>query len=257
MAGRDGIDPNGLPMAVHDPGRVTWRGRRVVLLSDPVIARASRASAGHVAAVERAGEVLAASGAEVEHAPRRLLEQAGDAWFAALQSVGGPAFSELLADGGPFRLEVEVLRTLVGAGRYSWPALFFSIGERFGRRSEARLRQALKETRRFVRSFEDLVGVEGVLVTPTHPRIAPRHRGAVLRPLDFLYTAAFNVLRVPVTSAPAGLESGMPVGVQLAAARGCDHLTIAAASALESALGAWCPAPAASPAAVVGGSLDT
>ncbi|MGH7465029.1 MAG: amidase, partial [Longimicrobiales bacterium] len=244
MAGRDGIDPNAEPLAFLDPDRVEWRGRRVLLLSCPDIARAASATVDVTAVVERAGRALEARGAQVSAAPERLLRHAGDIWFGALQAIGGPPFSEILAGGRPLHLQVEVLRALVGLGRYSWPALFFCIGERIGRKKEQELRASLREGRRLARRYRALLGEGGVLVSPVHPRTAPRHNAAVLRPFDFLYTAAFNFLRVPATTAPCGLDArGLPLAVQFESARGNDHLTIAAAAVMEASEAPWRPAP--------------
>jgi fatty acid amide hydrolase 2 len=53
--------------------------------------------------------------------------------------------------------------------------------------------------------------------------------------------ASFNLLGLPVTQVPLGLSerSGLPLGVQVAAAPRGDHLTIAAALELERAAGGW------------------
>jgi Asp-tRNA(Asn)/Glu-tRNA(Gln) amidotransferase A subunit family amidase len=57
-----------------------------------------------------------------------------------------------------------------------------------------------------------------------------------------VYTAIMNVLELPATSVPLGLGArGLPLGVQVVAAHGQDHLTIAVALALEEALGGWVP----------------
>jgi fatty acid amide hydrolase 2 len=54
--------------------------------------------------------------------------------------------------------------------------------------------------------------------------------------------AVFNLLGLPVTEVPLGLNlKGLPLGVQVAAADGNDHLTIAAALALERRFGGWVP----------------
>jgi fatty acid amide hydrolase 2 len=52
--------------------------------------------------------------------------------------------------------------------------------------------------------------------------------------------ASFNLLGMPVTQVPLGLNKrGLPLGVQVAATHANDHLTIAAALELERALGGW------------------
>jgi fatty acid amide hydrolase 2 len=53
-------------------------------------------------------------------------------------------------------------------------------------------------------------------------------------------TAVFNLLGLPVTEVPLGLnDAGIPLGVQVAAGRDRDHVAIAAALELERAFGGW------------------
>jgi fatty acid amide hydrolase 2 len=55
----------------------------------------------------------------------------------------------------------------------------------------------------------------------------------------------FNLTGLPVTQVPLGLnDDGLPLGVQVAAARGGDHRTIAVARELERVFGGWTPPPA-------------
>jgi fatty acid amide hydrolase 2 len=64
----------------------------------------------------------------------------------------------------------------------------------------------------------------------------------VLAPLQFAYTAIFNVMEMPSTQVPLGLGArGLPLGVQVIAPRRSDHLSIAVAMALETMLGGWQP----------------
>lgn len=246
MNGRDGIDPNAEPVAFLPPDRVDWRGRRVLLMPNPRINRATETSPDIAAAVERAGRLLEERGAWVDYAPRRLLQHAGDIWFGALQSSSTAAFSEILGGGRAVRVSFEVLRTMIGFGRFSWPALFFCLGEQLGSLDEQGMRKAMREFRRLSRLYAALLGDDGILVSPVHPRTAPRHHAAILRPFDFLYTAVFNALRLPATSAPAGFDDhGLPLAVQFSSARGNDHLTLAAATVMEEAAPPWRPAPAA------------
>ena len=67
----------------------------------------------------------------------------------------------------------------------------------------------------------------------------------MLTPFDPACTAVFNVLELPVTVVPTGFDPrGLPVAVQVIAARGRDHVTIAAAQALEDRFGGWVRATA-------------
>ena len=55
-------------------------------------------------------------------------------------------------------------------------------------------------------------------------------------------TALFNLIGLPVTEVPLGLnEDGLPLGVQVAAGRDRDHVAIAVAVELERAFGGWVP----------------
>ena len=83
---------------------------------------------------------------------------------------------------------------------------------------------------------------DGVLLHPPFARVAPRHGATVGRPWILGPMAAFNLLGLPATEVPLGLnERGLPLGVQVAAAAGQDHLTIAVAIELERAFGGWVP----------------
>jgi fatty acid amide hydrolase 2 len=56
----------------------------------------------------------------------------------------------------------------------------------------------------------------------------------------WVYTAILNVMQLPVTQVPLGLDPrGLPLGVQVAAGHGHDHLTLAVAHELERAFGGW------------------
>jgi fatty acid amide hydrolase 2 len=79
-----------------------------------------------------------------------------------------------------------------------------------------------------------------VLLHPPYSRPAPRHRDSWRTPFDAACTAIFNVLELPVTVVPVGFEHrGLPLGVQVGAARGNDALTLAVAKALEEDFGGW------------------
>lgn len=76
-----------------------------------------------------------------------------------------------------------------------------------------------------------------LIITPVAPEPAPTHGGDVV----WRYTTPFSLTGWPCVVVRAGMSAEMPVGVQLVSGPWQDHVAIAAASAVESALGGWRP----------------
>ncbi len=242
MAGPDGVDPNAEAMPLGDPAAVSWRGRRVLVLEDPLIDRAARAHAEVRGAVAAAARALAARGAALEPMPRDFFRRGLRCWFGALRSTAPRAVGPLLGGDRALNLPLEFLRLAAGRARFTFPALMFALMDTAPFLTDAAAQLLAREGRRLAESLERRLGEDGVLLLPVHPRAAPRHRAPYFRPFDFAYTAIMNLARVPATAIPAGLNrAGLPLAVQVAARRGNDHLTIAAALALEADLGGWRP----------------
>ena len=90
--------------------------------------------------------------------------------------------------------------------------------------------------------LEALLGDDGVLLYPSHPRTAPRHNWPLVQRAPWAYTALWNVLECAVTQVPMGLDRrGLPTGIQVIAPKGGDHLTLAVAKALEKGPAGWVP----------------
>ncbi|HET9983745.1 MAG TPA: amidase [Longimicrobiales bacterium] len=245
VAGPDGVDPNAEEIPLGDPRRVAWKGRRVLVLDDPRITLAARATSEVKQAVWSAARALEALGAGVELLPDAFFRAGAEVWFAALLQLEGPPLRQIVGIGGRLALGAEFARSAAGRARYSFPTLMFLLGEALGGMPALRSRSLLAEGRRLADRLADRLGGDGVLLMPPHPRTAPTHNAPLLRPFDFAFTGVLNVLRIPVTVAPVGRDAhGLPLAVQVASRRGNDHVTIAAAQALETALGGWRP-PAA------------
>lgn len=106
-------------------------------------------------------------------------------------------------------------------------------------------RRSISAGRALAREVDEVIG-DGVMLHPPFPRTAPRHGMTIGRPWLLANAAVFNLLELPVTQVPLGLStSGLPVGVQVAASRDDDHVTIAVALELERAFGGWVPPDAA------------
>ena len=237
IAGPDGRDVRCLECELGDPSGVDWRGRRVLLAERSSVLPPSREL---IEARDRAADALAALGAQVETVPLRQLRRALELYLAVLSDGADVALAELIADSdaaGGIRGFVHALR---GKGPHTPPLLITIAAEGLNKRlPQRRVRKALAAAQSLQREVSDLVG-EGVMLHHPHARVAPKHNATVGRPWTITPTAIFNLLGTPVTQIPLGLNGrGLPLGVQVAAAAGNDHLTIEAALELERAFGGW------------------
>jgi fatty acid amide hydrolase 2 len=242
MAGPDGRDAMALTSpSLGDPAAVSLEGARILVCDDPGILGAASPTNEQREATWRAARILEAHGAHAERWRGADLRWGFLIWGASLQAAGGPSFHTVMGEGTRPRLTLETARTLLGRANYTVPALGLSILEKLLEGGPRSLQEHLVRIRdRLRQALEGELQQRHLLLLPTHPRPAPRHDWPLLRPLDFAYTALFNVLELPVTAAPMGLGAeGLPLGVQIAASRGQDHLPIAAAQVLERATGGW------------------
>ncbi|MCA9670029.1 MAG: amidase [Myxococcales bacterium] len=239
-----------------DPERVELRGRRVYVL-DHVGQMTSGPTKRMRMALERAASALADHGAIVEPMPRevtRLSRRAPLIWLGMLGEAQRDrpdvlSFHQQMgqrADGSvvPPNLLLELLRLPFGRSRHTAPAILLALIEKAGSGASDftarlfRLGQTLRE------ALYALLDGEALVIAPTHPRNAPRHHVPLLFPFDFAYTALFNVMELPATAVPLGLDDrGVPLGVQVIAAHGREDASIAAALALEQSLGGWVAPP--------------
>jgi fatty acid amide hydrolase 2 len=106
-------------------------------------------------------------------------------------------------------------------------------------------RRLIDSAQRANDSLLETIG-DGVMLYPPFPRLAPKHRHTLGQPWLATNTAIFNLYGLPATQVPLGLGAeGLPLGVQVVAAAGNDHVGIAVAMELERALGGWVPPPGA------------
>jgi fatty acid amide hydrolase 2 len=236
IAGPDPRDDYAREMEIGDPGEVSIRDLEVLIGEETTylpVARELRSSQ------ERAASALAAAGASVRHVPIRSMRHAYALYVTALND-GESSIAKMLAEAGcdPLTLRGALTRR----GPHTAPIKLLATLERLANRQPDRLtRRALAAGHAFAREVTATIG-DGVLLHPPHPRVAPRHHGVLLRPFSITPVVLFNLAGTPVTQVPLGLgRRGLPLGVQVVAGPGRDHVSIAVAMELERACGGWVP----------------
>jgi fatty acid amide hydrolase 2 len=224
-------DPSAVDLAELDVVVVEGDGR--IRVSDD-LTRVQRAAA----------DALRARGAKVRTAKVKGFAQGLEIWSSMLDAAGGPSYASLLGNGPEVAGARELGRWALGRSPYTLPSIFLVLLEKLPKLLPSHGRRFVEAGAALRREVSALLGPRSLMLYPPYPTSAPLHNRPLWPPFNWVYTAIFNVLELPVTAAPLGLDAaGIPLGVQIAALQGNDHLTIAAALELERALGGWVPPP--------------
>ena len=172
-----------------------------------------------------------------------LLRHALYIWVVKMGRTGGPSFREMLFGDldKPGKVYWEFLKWSLGLSDHTFPAIRLagieSLKDLIPKSFEEYM---LKNGEKLRLEVEEILGEDGVLLFPSHPTTALRHNVPIFKTNNFIYTAIFNALHLPVTQVPLGLDSkGLPMGIQVVAKRNNDHFTLAVAQVLERELGGW------------------
>ncbi|XP_044759084.1 fatty-acid amide hydrolase 2 [Coccinella septempunctata] len=165
-------------------------------------------------------------------------------WLACMKTANGPSFQQQLANlEGDMNLPLELAKWCIRCSNHTFIALCTAItensGVKYGGEEHTRLLQFRDHLKK---ELLDILGDNGVLIYPTHPTVAPYHNEPIMKPFNFSYTGIINVLGLPATHIPMGLNSeGLPMGLQVIAAPKNDRLCLAMAIEFEKAFGGWVP----------------
>ncbi|XP_060521620.1 fatty-acid amide hydrolase 2 [Cylas formicarius] len=168
----------------------------------------------------------------------------GAMWFANMKSADGPTFSKQLANlKGSINPYWELVKSIFRCSKHTLIGILTCLIEKAGVKYDSeKYHYLVKERDAFRLEVLDILGDNGVLLYPTHPTSAPYHNEPLIKAFNFSYTGIVNVLKLPATHCPMGLDRhGLPIGVQVIAADGNDRLCLAVARELEKAFGGWVP----------------
>jgi len=199
-------------------------------------------SADLLEAREEAAAFLARQGARVQEVSLPGLRRSLQIWSSMMGAAEGKSFRELMGNGKRFSSSREMARWFLGRSPHTLPGLFLTVAERGSGLFPGLARRFVEEGRALREELSRLLGPDGVLLYPPYVSTAPKHNKPMLPPFNWVYTAILNVMELPVTQVPLGLDGeGLPLGVQVAGNHGRDHVTIAVALALEQEFGGWVP----------------
>jgi fatty acid amide hydrolase 2 len=239
FAGPDGMDPRCVPFELGDPAGVDLRTLHVLDVEDNGV---TKVSDDLRAAQRRCAGALARRGARVEKARIASLGKSFDIWSNMMATGAETTYSSLLGNGTPIRLARELGLYALGRSEYTLPSLILVSLEKLTKLFPERQKRFVALGRALREELVARIGPRGVMLYPSYSMPAPLHNQPMWHPFDWVYTAIMNVMELPSTQVPLGLNAqGIPLGVQVAAVHGNDHLSIAVALALEADFGGWVP----------------
>lgn len=244
MMGPDGFDHttvSGFKIKPRSENQ-DWSKVKVVVCANPVFHGARSTDRELIQVVETCRKLFEHLGAEIAELDPRFFVRSTELWFAALKKAKNRKFSDVLK--GPqsdFSIPKELLKQLFGQSEYIFPNLIFSLSEQLDTKHHD-LTEELLALENMKARLNSIMGKNGILLIPPHPRVAPKHGAPLISPFDFIYTGIFTTLGMPATSIPMGLNhQGLPLGIQVVAQPLNDRLTLDCAELLEDTFGGWVP----------------
>lgn len=239
LRGPDGIDTACETRELGDPYSVKMSDLRVISVETNHLRKPAD---DLIDAQRRALSALGEAGARTENDEIREFRHSLDYWSTLLGDSNEESFAESLGVVGLKAQLAELAKLPFGKSDHTLPALLLALLEKPMGAGRSNADALMARGQRFRDSLNERLGSDGVMLFPSYPMVAPRHFTPQLRIIDWAYTAIFNVMELPVTQVPLGLnKDGLPLGVQVVGAHGNDHLTVAVALELERRFGGWQP----------------
>ncbi|XP_077288135.1 fatty-acid amide hydrolase 2-like [Arctopsyche grandis] len=140
---------------------------------------------------------------------------------------------------------IEFIKSILGLGSFSPHSLgFYLLHATNLFIPKTSYKSYCNQAKQLEEKIQRALGTNGVFLYPTFPIPAFYHNQVFTKPAGVLYTMIFNILGLPSTHVPLGLDSnGLPIGIQVVAARNQDRLCLAVAKELEKGFGGWVKPP--------------
>lgn len=171
-------------------------------------------------------------------------------WSSCMHVAKKQAFIKTIRDNshpltGVLNIIWEILCSIVDISPHTFPALLLAVAEFVVDLSPSHTKSYCEFGDEIKEKLHKKLEGNTVLILPSLPTPAPLHNESLLRIFDTSNTSFFNVMQLPVTAVPLGLcEHGLPIGIQVVAGYGNDHLCIAVACALQkNGIAKWVPPP--------------
>jgi fatty acid amide hydrolase 2 len=188
------------------------------------------------------------SGSDVQLVKLKGLEYTSKLWRYWMTQE--PAeFAYLLGNSKKLNPITELLRKLAGQSEFTWASIFSLIDSILPAEKAEKMK---KITAELVQEVDELLGEDGVLLMPSYTYQAPFHYAPLIQLYNFSYWSIQNVLHLPATQVPMGLNSqGLPLGIQVVATKNRDRHCLAVAEELDRQFGGWVP-----PFDTIGGDVN-
>ncbi|GBN24919.1 Fatty-acid amide hydrolase 2 [Araneus ventricosus] len=170
------------------------------------------------------------------------LRYAFSMWECRVLEIQNQGLIAEMANDADINLYWELIKSLFRCSDHTLPIIYNALVERNCKdRFYYKCRKLFKELER---KFDEILEGDAILFLPTQPEPPLHYLMTIPKFPNLGYNGIFNVLGYPVTQVPGGFSKGLPIGIQVAARRFQDHLTIAAGVELDKVFGGWispCP----------------
>ncbi len=190
--------------------------------------------------VEIAGKTFSDHGANIEYLDNKMFYDAFEIWQSELTDANPHSLNEEFGNGKSLSLIKELGYRLIGKSHITLPGLMMCLGEKVFHRSEKEIKNIIRKGIDLSHRLESLLGKNALILMPVFPRVAPKNKTPLMRPLDWNYTTLFSALDFPASSVPMGLNAqNIPLSVQIIGNRNEDYPIILAAKLLDKIHGGW------------------